>query len=339
MSCIPVSISKNGLKDLYEKKKLTTYEIADIYYCCQGTIWKRLEEYGIRRLPNGRRSFVISKSKLKDLYIKQRLFSRRIAKIYGCAYSTIDYKIREYGFPVKTLAAAHITTLRKNFDGNKTDKVYLIGFAMGDLRVRKKYPNSETINVDCGSTKKAQINLISKLFKPYGRIWISKPNKKGATQIECFLDDSFNFLLKKRILMDSWILKDKKYFIAFLAGFTDAEGCISITHKGLAFYSLGNYNSRLLSQIRNQLLKSGIESPKLTEGKTKGYIGKEGYANNQNYWSLRLNRKIHLLKLFVLIDPYLKHPTRIEGVKKAKENIKMRNKKYGNINMNSREYE
>jgi hypothetical protein len=149
-----IDVSKGKLKDLYEKKRLTTYEIAEIYNCCQATMWKRLEEYGIRRLPNGRRSFIISKSKLEDLYIKQRLSSRKIAKIYGCAYSTIDYKIREYGFPVKTLAAAHITTLRKNFGGNKTDKAYLIGFAMGDLRVRKKYPNSETIRVDCGSTKK-----------------------------------------------------------------------------------------------------------------------------------------------------------------------------------------
>ena len=334
MSCIPISISKNELKGLYEKRKLTTYEIADIYYCCQGTIWKRLEEYGIRRLPNGRRSFIISKSKLKNLYIKQRLSSRRIAKIYGCAYSTIDYKIREYGFPVKTLAAAHITTLRKNFDGNKIDKAYLIGFAMGDLRVRKKYPNSETINIDCGSTKEEQINLISQLFKPYGRVWISKPNQKKHIQIECSLNKSFDFLLKKRILMDKWIFKNNKYFAAFLAGFTDAEGCISVTNKGLAFYSLGNYNNQLLSQIQNQLLKIGIESPKLTEGKIKGYVGKEGYANSQNYWSLRLNRKIHLLKLFDLVGPYLRHSAKIKGIQKAKQNIRLRNKKYGNINMN-----
>lgn len=329
-----IFIPKNELKNLYEEKKLTTYEIADIYNCCQGTIWEKLEEYGIKRLPNGRRSFVISKSKLKNLYIKQRLSSRKIAKIYGCAYSTIDYKIREYGFPVKTLAAAHITTPRKNFDGNKTDRAYLIGFAMGDLRVRKVYPNSETILIDCGSSKKEQIKLISKLFKPYGRVWIGRPNRKGHIQIECAVNFSFDFLLRKRILMDQWILKNKKYFAAFLAGFTDAEGCISITNKGLAFYSLGNYNSQLLSQIHNQLQKIGIICPKLTEGKTRGYIGKEGYANNQNYWSLRLNRKIHLLKLFDLISPYLRHLAKIRGLQKAKQNIKLRNKKYGNINMN-----
>jgi intein-encoded DNA endonuclease-like protein len=326
MSCIPVSIPKNELKDLYEKKKLTTYEIADIYNCCQGTIWKRLKEYGIKRLPNGRRSLIISKSKLKDLYVKQRLSSRRIAKIYGCAYSAIDYKIREYGFPVKTLAAAHITTLRKNFDGNKTDKAYLIGFAMGDLRIRKKYPNSETINVDCGSTKKAQINLILELFKPYGRIWVSKPNRKGATQIECSLNDSFIFLLKKRTSIDPWILKNKRYFWAFLAGFTDAEGCISISKRNQAYYSLGNYNKNLLSQVREYLIRNKIRCPKLTESKTKGKLCFGKYFHNQNYWHLRVSAKDSLLTLFKFIGPYLKHLQKRKDMEMAKQNIIVRNR-------------
>lgn len=330
-----IFISKRKLKNLYKKKKLTTYEIADIYNCCQGTIWKKLEEYGIKRLPNGRRSFVIYRSKLKELYIKQRLSSRKIAKIYGCAYSTIDYKIREYGFPVKTLAAAHITTLRKNFDGNKTDRAYLIGFAMGDLRTRKKFPNSETINVDCGSTKKEQINLILRLFKPYGRVWISKPNKREATQIECSLNDSFNFLLKKRLLIDSWILKNKRYFWAFLAGFTDAEGCISIDRQhNQAYYSLGNYNKLILNQIRNYLIQNGISCSKLSESKIRGKSCFDKYFHNQNYWQLRIYSKNSLLTLFDLISPYLKHFAKIRSIQRARQNIRLRNKKYGNINMN-----
>jgi hypothetical protein len=56
--------------------------------------------------------------------------------------------------------------------------VYLVGFALGDLRVRKIYQNSETIKVDCGSTKIEQINLIKNLFKKYGHVWISKPTSK-----------------------------------------------------------------------------------------------------------------------------------------------------------------
>jgi len=175
------NVSKKNLKDLYEKQRLTTYEIADIYNCCQTTVWKRLKDYHIKRLSNGRRSFVISKTKLKDLYINQYLSSRKIAKLYGCAYSTIDNKIRYYGFLTRSRATSHIIYPRKNFNKIKTAKAYLIGFAMGDLRVRKVYPNSETILVDCVSSKIEQINLISKLFKPYGRVWIKNSQIEKAT--------------------------------------------------------------------------------------------------------------------------------------------------------------
>lgn len=322
-----IFIPKNKLKELYTKKKLTTYEIADIYKCCQGTVWKRLKEYGIKCLPNGRRSFIISKSKLRDLYIKQRLSSRKIAKIYGCAYSTIDTKIRKYGFPIKTLAAAHIVYPRKNFNGPNTEKSYLIGFTMGDLRVRKKSPNSETINVDCGSTKKEQINLISKLFSPYGKVWIGKPKKEGRIQIECFLNNSFDFLLKRRNKIDKWILNNKRYFAAFLAGFTDAEGCIAITkQRNQAYFSLGNYNKSLLNQIRNYLIRNKISCGKLVESKVKGKVCFDKYFHNQNYWQFRISKKNSLLTLFRLIGPYLKHSGKKKDMKNAKNNIMLRNK-------------
>src|SRR4030042_2323456 len=215
MSCTPILINRKEPIDLYESRKKTSYEIAKIYNCCQATGWKRLKQCGIKCLPNGRKSIIVPKLRLADLYLKKRLSSREIAKFYNCAYSTIDTKIRKYGFQTRNISEAHIIYGRKDFDGSNAEKAYLIGFAMGDLRVRKNGENSETIHIDCGSTKKAQIDLIFSLFKPYGRIWISKPNKIGATQIECFLNKSLNFLLKKRILADSWIMKNKEYFLSF----------------------------------------------------------------------------------------------------------------------------
>jgi len=102
-------------------------------------------------------------------------------------------------------------------------------------------------------------------------------------------------------------LKNKKCFAAFLAGFTDAEGCISINKREQAFYSLGNYNHKLLGQIRNQLINLGIHCSKLIEGKTKGKrFGKQGYTYNQNYWHLNINTKRSLLNFFNLVGPYLK---------------------------------
>lgn len=332
MSCVPVFIIKSVLKELYEKKKLNTYQIASIYNCCQATIWKRLHKFGIKSRAPGNPTD-LDKKKLKNLYIKKKLSTWQIEKLYGYPRGTVHRKLKEYNIKTRSASESHIVYPRTDFSGDKIEKAYIIGFSMGDLRVRKVYPNSETILIDCGSTKKEQINLISRVFKPYGRIWISKPNKKGATQIECSLNESFNFLLRKRILADSWILKNKRYFWAFLAGFTDAEGCISISNKGLAYYGLGNYNKKLLNQIREFLIQNKISCSKLIESKIKGKLCFGKYYHGQNYWQFRVYKKTSLLLLFDFIGPCLKHIAKIKSVKRAKQNIEMRNKKFGNINM------
>lgn len=328
-----MKISKKELKELYEKEKLSTYAIADIYGCCQGTVWKRLHDFGIhpRRPWN---AVDLPKEKLEKLYTTERLSTWQIEKQYGHPRGTVHRKLCEYNIKRRTSAEAHRIYPRKDFDGSGRDKAYLIGFAMGDLRVRKVYPNSETIHVDCGSNKIEQIKLISDLFKGYGRVWI-KPNpaRENYLQIECSVNMSFSFLLKKRILMDEWIRRNQEYFYSFFAGFTDAEGCIAISKLGQAFYGLGNYNHRLLKQIRDKLTEIGICCGKLIEGKTKGRKFGSGAVHNQNYWQLRILRKVSLLKLFDLMGPHLRHEKRIKDMARARENIALRNLKYGNINM------
>jgi DNA-binding CsgD family transcriptional regulator len=328
-----IAIPKEELKKLYQEKKLTTYEIARIFNCSQSTVWKCLHEFGIKpRYPWN--AVKLSKKELESLYFKKGLSTWEIEKRMGIPRSTVHRKLIEFGFKLRTRAQSHIIYLRRDFNGSKVDKAYLIGFALGDLRVRKIYPNSETIFVDCGSTKKAQIDLIVRLFKPYGRVWISQSNKKGKRHIQCALNDSFDFLMKKRTLIDRWILKNKNYFAAFLAGLTDAEGSIFISKLNQATYSLGNYNYRLLYQIRNYLIKLGIKCPPIIKSRThEGYVTKEGYMNKHPYWLLRITRKFYLLKLLDLITPYLKHSDKIKRAKKARENIRTRNKKFRNINM------
>ena len=263
---------------------------------------------------------------LIKFYLNQRLSSRKIAKIYKCAYSTIDRKIRLAKLPIRNLAQAHVIYNRKNFDGSKTEQAYLIGFRIGDLRVRKFYKNSETIKLDCASTKIEQINLIKNLFLSYGRVWISKPNKKGATQIECFLNTSFGFLLPKPPA--KWIFRNKKCFFAFLAGFTDAEGSIFISNNQ-AKYALGNYDIVLLRKIKLYLDKYNIKPPKIGVSIRQGLLASHGYRYNHDYWTLTISKKVDLIKLFSLMDPYLKHENRIKQMKIAIKNIEERNILYG----------
>ena len=324
-------ILRSDLKKLYLENKMSTYQIAKYYKCSQATIWGLLHEYSIllRRPGN---YLEIPYSTLKELYIDKKMSSRKIAKIYNCAYSTIDRKIKNYGFKVRNRAQSRVIYPRRSFSGDLLEKAYLIGFSMGDLRIRKIYKNSETIVVDCASTKSHQIKLIENLFKPYGRVWVSKIDKKGKRQIQAQLNLSFHFLLNLDSNIDYWILNNKNYFSAFLGGFTDAEGSFFIS-SGKAFYSLGNYDKRILNQIYKKLIELGIYCSKPRSDNLKGYRDNQGYIRKQNYWSLRINRKQNLIQIFELFGPYLKHEKKRVDMDKVKMNIMERNKEFKNLQM------
>lgn len=271
----------------------------------------------------------VSYENLRQLYLLEGKSSRKIAKIFGCAYSTIDSKIRKYGFPIKTLAASHIKSFRAPFSGNLTEKAYLIGFRIGDLRVRKFYKNSETLKIDCGSTRYDQIEHIESLFKPYGKIWISKPTKTNKIQIECAVDFSFDFLLEKYSVFPDFITNRRVLFMSALAGFIDAEGYFGVSgNNKRAVFSLGNYNLPLLKQISSYL---SFIRHRLVLGVKKGYKGKDGYVHRSDYWMLVISRKWDLFKFVKFIRPCLLYSRKIADAGRVLVNIRERNYKFGKI--------
>lgn len=323
---IKTNIKRKDLEKLYKKQKLSTYEIAEKYNCCQATIWKKLKQFKIkRRKPHELNSNIPSKKELIKLYLDKKLSTWEIQKRYGYSRSTIHRKLKEYGIKIRSPVESHIIYPRGDFSGDLVEKAYLIGFRLGDLRVRKIW-NGDTINVDCGSTKEEQIDLIKSLFSKYGHVWIGKPTKLGKIQIEVRLNTSFSFLLSKKIL--EWITKKKKYFFPFLAGFIDAEGSIRI-YRNQARLQIGNYDNNILFLIRKKLNDFSIECPKIYESDTSNYFNSDGYGHNQNYWQLKMSKKSSLLRLFKLIEPHIKHSGKIKDLKAAKINILERNKKFG----------
>lgn len=322
---VRINIKKRDLEKLYKKQKLTTYEIAEKFNCCQATIWKKLKQFRIkRRKPHDLNSNIPSKKELIKLYIDKKLSTWEIEKRYGYSRSTIHRKLKEYGIKIRSPVKSHIIYPRKDFSGDLVEEAYLIGFRLGDLRVRKIW-NGDTINVDCGSTKKEQIDLIKSLFSKYGHVWVGKPTKSGKIQVEARLNTSFSFLLSKEI--PERITEKKGYFFPFLAGFIDAEGSIRI-YRNQARLQIGNYDDNLLFLIRKKLNDFDIECPKIYETDTSNYITPDGYHHNQNYWRLIICKKSSLLKLFKLVEPHIKHKRKIKDLKVAKLNILDRNNKF-----------
>lgn len=334
-----INISKKELKKSYLEQKMSSPEIAKIYHCSPCTIRDLLRKYKIRVRTKSEAiqllyNINISKKELKKLYLEKKMSSPEIAEKFNCSPTYVRDKLKEFNIPIRSLQEALFLSnkphyKRYDFGGNLEEKAYLIGFRTGDLHA---YPtSSRSIIVSMNSSKQAQIKLFEKLFSKYGHVWKGKPDKIGAVSMRSYLDKrSFEFLLEKRDLIDPWILKNTKYFAAFLAGYTDAEGSFCIYNGKDGVFNIRSQDKDILHQIHNKLIELGIllRPPKLA--RRKGTKDKEGTISNENIWGIWVYRKDALLKLIDLINLYLKHADKRKSMEIVKNNVLERNKKYNN---------
>lgn len=302
-----INIPKEKLKILYENEKLSAAKIAKIYGRDDWTILKKLHKFNIKVRPGKSQLINLPLEKLIELYTQKKLSIYKIAKKFRCSPWTVWIRLKKAGVKLRDAVDSHIKYPKNSFDGDPIEKAYLIGFALGDLKVEKPRKNGRTIVVGCGTTKVEQINLIKRLFKKYGHIQVCKPDEKGRKYVEALLDLSFSFLLEpmKEI---KWIEKENKYFDAFLAGFVDAEGSIFFT-SGRPRFALGNYNKKILLLIKKKLAERGIN-----------LLGPyKHHPLRPRFLRLLLIKKSTLLQLFSIIEQHLKHEKRIKDLKAAKK--------------------
>ncbi len=292
-----IIISKEDLHDLYVDKKLSTYKIADIYNCDSKTIHRKLRQFGVPTRPIVKIS--IPKEELHHLYYVKKWPLSRIAKKYSCCVSPIFKRMKEYRITPRTMSEAKTIYLKQNFSGDLTEKAYLIGFRLGDLNV---YRNYESVCVQTSTTINEQVELLKEIFEKYSNVSI-KMYGDGAFHIQVRLNKTFEFLLPKEDLIEDWILKNDKYFISFLAGYTDAEGNIQ-RYGDLLRFRIRTYDKNILYQMHKKLTEINIHSIHRLESRA----GK--YNQNHDCWSLSINKQEDIRKLSKLILPNLKHAKR-----------------------------
>lgn len=271
----------------------------------------------------GRGKITIPKNELVKLYIKGNQSPYSIAKLYGCSFSTITNRIREYGIPFKSHSVARIKYKKQRFRGRDEEKAYMIGFRLGDLNVYSKSQHSEVIVVRTHTTKLDQVNVMKRLFAKYGRVTISR-SRHRSFHINCFLDSSFSFLLPKEDVVREWI-KKRSTFSAFVAGYTDAEGSFGI-NQGKARFKIDSYDYGILLRIHTWLLDRGIPNKFWCIGRA-GEMRPEGYRWNKDIWRLTINRAEAIKKFCSFIENFLLHKKRIGDMKICLRNIKIRAKK------------
>ena len=341
-----INIPKEELEKLYSKRKLSSPEIAKVYHCVPGTVRRILRKYGIkvRTKTEAKRLFYninILKKELKKLYIKKKMSSVEIARKFKCSPGLIRNRLREYKISLRPLQEALLLSNtpkypRNNFSGNLEEKAYLIGFRRGDLYVYRDSPRNIIVSME--SSRIAQVKLFENLFLKYGHIWKGKPVwRKGKfnrqyrkISVQCYLNNSFEFLVEKKDSIELWILKNRKYFAAFLAGYSDAEGSFCIYNKRDGNFSIRSQDKNILQQIRAKLIKLGILCRPAQIAREKGTRDIEGTISNEDIWGLWIYRKDALLKLINLLNPYSKHADKRKSMEIVKNNVLERNKKYNN---------
>lgn len=335
-------ISERELKKLYLYRKFSIKQISKKLGVSYWYIWKSMKNFKIKArslseantLNNLKRKIIIQKEKLKKLYLNKRLSSIQIAKEYNCHHSVILNRLKEHNIKRRGAVESNTKYSKRDFDGTDQDKSYLLGFALGDLNVVKPNKNGKTIVIQGNSTIPEQIDLIRTLFNNYGSVKI-RDIKTGFIQekrITINLNYSFKFLLYKKDEIPKWILLNKNNFLAFLAGYMDAEA--HIRTKLPTFMVINSYDKNILKQIKESCTRYLDICPKLRVHAKKGYFTpSKPKPYKKDVWKIGIYSKKDLLKLFSEIKQYLKHKNKINAMLKSIDQINYRNKKYRNKRM------
>lgn len=257
---------------------------------------------------------------LQRLYWEEYKSPPKIAKLFNCDPITVRTRMRELGILFRSSSGARMRYRKFDFSGDLIEKAYLIGFRLGDLNVYQTRESSELIIARCNTTQIVQVNLMKNLFAKYGRITISKG--KYSTNVNCYLNKTFDFLLPKHEEVPLWIRDDVKASWAFIAGYTDAEGNF-ILNQTRARFKIDSYDIGILRWITMWLREQNI-NVKFRLIYKKRDLRPDGLYYNSDLWRVNINEASSLLRFIRFLAPFIRHKTRYYGMQVCKKNIERR---------------
>lgn len=233
---------------------------------------------------------------------------------------TILNRLNEYEIPKRSPSEARMRYKKFNFSGDKLEKAYMLGFRLGDLNVYQTSNKSELTIARCNTTQAVQVRLMKRLFSKYGKVTVSIG--KYSTNVNCYLNNTFKFLLPKHRGIPKWIIMDESTCNAFIAGYTDAEGNF-LLNQSRARFKIDAYDTEILHGIAGWLSERGIRA-KLRRIYKLGDLRIDGLKFNADLWRLNVNEAASLLRFIQRIKPFIKHQTRLKHIYLCEKNILFR---------------
>ncbi|MFA6973237.1 MAG: hypothetical protein WC238_00665 [Parcubacteria group bacterium] len=270
---------------------------------------------------------LIPKKDLERLYHKEKKSKYKIAAIYNCTCGTVLSRMREYSMESLSRSVIQSTYKKSDFKGDKCEKAYIIGFRLGDLNVYKTTEKSEVIVVRCHTTCVEQVDVMKKMFGRYGQV-SARVGKDGSHTVNSFLNESFDFLIKKEDKVEGWITESNEYSNYFAAGYIDAEANVGV-YDGRARFKIDTYDKNIIFWFYNWLLKNNVNcpAPRKIGSKNQIYDKIKNYKYNKDLWRVRVSEQKALKILFDILLPILKHKTRKKHVVKCIKNLDDRRSK------------
>jgi len=296
-----IYISKVRLIHLYNKKRLSTEIIAEIFNCNQETIRRLLIEYKIKRRFREIK-FKINLEELKKLYDKKRLSIVQIAKMYNCSSWTIRSNLLKNEIKIRKPNAYHkwkppANQLIPNIK-DSLDLSYMLGVYLGDGWTYK-YKNNYFIGLDTIDYE------FAKSFYDSLKNLKLNPNvfKKKNRKIWRTIASSKIFLKWLEELKFSKIRKIAySYPEKFIKGLYESEGCL-----------LRNYDKRVKKEYLSIII---VSCEKETIELVKELIENLGFRPKLNLrlpkppkkpiWALSLNRQNEVVSFLERIKPCIK---------------------------------
>ena len=310
------------LRKFYSEENLSLSQISRMLSISRPTLTCWIKRYGIRLRPKIK--CILSREELEDLYINKRLSTLKIAKIAGVSSrNTIRRKLIKFKIPLRSQIEVVTKYKKTPFSGNKVEEAYLIGFRLGDLHACKV---NRRIRVSTTTTHPSQIQMMKDTFRKYSHAHHYYMNGRCGYKeiiVYSYLDRTFEFLLGKPDKIQEWIINNDEYFLSFLAGFMDSEGCwyVGGGSKGnfVVLFQLSNTNEMYLKQIKERLKQFGIKSDIVFDrtNNTNHY----GY---KRVYDLQIRHKDDIFEMAEKLLPFSKH---YEKIRKMKLILKTRNNK------------
>jgi hypothetical protein len=247
------------------------------------------------------------------LYQHERWTPERIGTLYGVTRVTVVRHLREAGVRTRSLVEAHQPEGRRPCPNSAEFRAYCLGFATGDLWVRRISPSGGTIEASCNTTHSEQVELMKALFESFG------PVRTSGLTVRASLDMSFEFLLEKYQDSVPGRVAGDEPRAAYAAGYIDAEGSFGV-YEGRARFKLDAYDVHVLHWLHQWCEGIGVRS-RLLRIALAGQERPGAAPFRRDLWRVNVNHGPSLLRFIGTLEPFLRHGRRRDAMERARTNV------------------